>query len=131
MEAPNTCFCCGGSWHDATGDFDRQWNVAYCHPCVERRKKWHLGQLNRGVAGDGQREEGYQGFYAAAETSIRPGTTGEGSGFTKFVQAPNQKARDKVSKRKGRWRAGPDLVRKPQGPEPWREFRWVSAREPK
>lgn len=121
------CFCCGGAAHPATGDFDRRWGIQFCQPCVERRKKWHLGQLKRGVQGDGQREKGYQTFYEAADTSVRPGTAGGGSGFTRFVRVPNPKAKDKMSKRKGRWRAGPDLVRKEVGPEPWRPFVWAKA----
>ncbi len=121
------CFCCGGAAHPATGDFDVKWGVQYCAPCADRRNTWWRGQLKRGVAGDGNREEGYQSFYEAADSSIRPEVAVQGTGFTKYVRVPNPKAQEKMSKRKGRWRAGPDLVRVPQGPEPWRPFVWRSV----
>lgn len=121
------CSCCGGAAHPATGDFDRKWGMQYCGPCTVRRNTWWHGQLKRGVAGDGQREEGYQTFYEAADTSIRPEVAVTGTGYTKYVRVPNPKAKEKMSKRKGRWRAGPDLVRKEVGPEPWRPFRWVAV----
>jgi len=100
--------------------------VAYCGPCAERRNTWHKGQLNRGVAGDGDREKYVLSFYQAAETSVKPGSK-EPTVFQRFVRVPNPKSPDKQHKRAGRWRAGADGVRKPQGPRPWRPFVWVST----
>jgi hypothetical protein len=101
--------------------------MQYCAPCTIARNAWWRGQLKRGVAGDGQREEGYQSFYDAAETSIRPGVAVTGTGFTRYVRVPNPKTQKQMSKRVGRWRAGPDGARVPVGPEPWRPFVWRSV----
>jgi len=121
------CSCCGGAAHPATGDFDRKWGLQFCAPCAYRRNEWWRGQLKRGVAGDGQREKPYEGFYEAADYSIRPGMNLGVTRFTRYMRVPNPKTQSEMSKRKGRWRAGPDMVRKPQGPEPWRPFVWRSA----
>jgi hypothetical protein len=126
MDAPTTCFCCGGTYHPATGDWDARWGVALCGVCVERKKRWYKQQVNRGVAGDNDREDDFATFYEAAETSIRPGAT-PSMYFQRFVRVPNPKAQSKRPKRAGRWRAGPDGVRVLTGPRPVRAFVWISA----
>lgn len=57
------CFCCGGPFHPATGDYDRVWDIARCGPCIRSFYRWMRGHTARRWGG--------HAFYVEAETSIR------------------------------------------------------------
>ena len=65
----NTCFCCGGPFHPATGHY-HQPDVPVCGACTRRFVRWLKGHLKR-------RWGGHE-FYAEAATSIRPGASSNG-----------------------------------------------------
>jgi hypothetical protein len=111
-----TCFSCGGAFHTATGDYDRVWDMARCGVCMTRFLKWLKGHLEREWSG--------AAFYEEARTSVRPGISEDVRAFP-YVPTSNPKAKDKPSKRPGRWKAGPDGARVPVGPKRVQPRVWV------
>jgi hypothetical protein len=112
------CFSCGGAYHPSTGDWDPAWKIARCETCYKAFLSWMKGHTAREWNG--------HDFYVEARTSVHPGVTSSIQ-TTTYVRVPNPKASEKVSKRPGRWRAGPDGVKVALGPKPVRPFTWVKV----
>ena len=115
------CFSCPGPFHPATGDYDPHYRIARCGVCMKRFYQWQRGHMAREWSG--------QAFYEEAKTSNRQG---ENRYIVvvlsrRYMRVPNPKAKEKPSKRPGRWRAGPDGVRYLMGPKPVPAAIWVPA----
>ena len=68
------CFSCGGPYHPDTGDWDDVYEIARCGVCMERFKNWFKDLPNKRVKNDHHRPKGYETFWQAAQTSIKPKT---------------------------------------------------------